>query len=258
MYYFFVTLEIWIVFLMTCLVIFPVNVITRVISHPFDRNLRLLHIFSCFWASVLSWLNPLWYVKINGRGKIKVSTSYVLISNHQSMTDILVLYRLFKHFKWVSKIELFKLPFVGWNMSLNNYVKVDRGKHSGHIRMMNESEEHLRRGSSVMIFPEGTRSKNGELNAYKEGAFRLALTSKVSIVPIVIDGTLNSFPRKGIILNQRCRIVVNILDPITYETFAELSSRELAKMAHDIMQRELEELRRGKEDERKKKKVDKR
>lgn len=243
MYYFFVTLEIWLVFLMTCLVIFPVALITRIITYPFDRNLRLNQIISCFWASVLSWLNPLWNVHINGRDKIIASRPYVLLSNHQSMADILVLYRLFKHFKWVSKIELFKLPFVGWNMSLNQYVAVDRGRHSGHLHMMNESEKHLRRGSSVMIFPEGTRSKNGEINAFKEGAFRLALTAKAPIIPIVIDGTLNTFPINGIILNQRCRIVINILDPIPYEKIANLNAREVAGMAKEIMQKELKKMR---------------
>jgi 1-acyl-sn-glycerol-3-phosphate acyltransferase len=243
MYYFFVTIECWIVFIITCLVMFPVALITRVITYTFDKKLILNQVVSCFWASVLSWLNPLWDVHINGREKIKKSTTYVLISNHQSMADILVLYRLFKHFKWVSKIELFKLPFVGWNMSLNQYVKVDRGKHSGHIRMINESEAHLRNGSSIMIFPEGTRSKSGEINTFKDGAFRLAQSTKVPIVPIVIDGTLNCFPKKGLIFQNRCSIVINILDPIPYETFSDISAREVANMTHDIIKRELGEMR---------------
>ena len=243
MYYFLITIFIYIIFLLTCLVLFPIQLILRFVTYPFDRNLHSMHMVSCFWASVLSWLNPLWRVKINGLDKINSYKPQVLISNHQSMADILVLYRLFKHYKWVSKAEIFKFPFVGWNMSLNKYVVVERGKLSGHVRMMNDCENHLKQRSSVMIFPEGTRSATGEMKDFKEGAFRLALTAKVPIIPIVIDGTLNCVPKRGFIMNKRCRIVVNILDPIQYESFAGISSKELSKKAFEIMQKELSEMR---------------
>ncbi len=243
MYYFFATILSWVVFMLTCFTVFPVAVIICFVTYPFDRNLRVMHIVSCFWASTLSWLNPLWKVKITGRNKIKSSKPQVIISNHQSMTDILVLYRLFKHFKWVSKAEIFKFPFVGWNMSLNRYVAVERGKFAGHIKMMSQCEKHLKKGSSLMIFPEGTRSKTGEINMFKEGAFHLALNAKVPIVPIVIDGTLDSYPRKGLIFDRHSNIIVRILDPIPYESFEGMSVKETAKMVREIMVKELKEMR---------------
>jgi 1-acyl-sn-glycerol-3-phosphate acyltransferase len=228
---------------------FPIAVITRIITFPFDPKLMVNHVVSCVWGSLIVWLNPLWSVTFIGREKIKASQPYVIISNHQSYLDILVLYGLFKHFKWVSKKDIFKIPVVGWNMSLNKYVAVNRSNKFSSIKMMNDCEAHLRRGSSINIFPEGTRSKDGEIHAFKEGAFRLALAAKVPIVPIVLDGTLHGFPRNGIIFDHRCRVVVKVLDPIPYEApyeaFANLPAREIAVMAYDIMFKELKGLRGG-------------
>lgn len=241
--YFFLSILYGIDFILICLVMLPITFITRIVTNYFDRKLIAVHFLSCIWGSLLSLINPLWTVKIIGREKLKSSQPLVLISNHQSMLDILVLYRLFVHFKWISKIELFKVPIVGWNMSLNKYVPVDRASRKGHLRMMNESENNLRNGSSLMIFPEGTRSDDGEIHAFKEGAFRLAQTAKVSIVPIIIDGTRYGFPKKGMIFDHKCRVVIKVLDKIPYNEFANLTSREVAEQVRMIMIKELNALR---------------
>ena len=116
----------------------------------FDRRLVLLHRFTCFWASLYTWLNPAWRVRIEGREKIRPRTAYVMVANHQSLLDILVLFRLFTHFKWVSKIENFRVPCVGWNMSLNRYIKLRRGDRAERRR----DDARLRRRRS----PRATRS----------------------------------------------------------------------------------------------------
>src|SRR5207249_7637926 len=149
----------------------------------FDRRLVVLHRFTCFWASLYSWLNPAWRVHTEGREKIRPGATYVMVANHQSFLDILVLFRLFVHFKWVSKIEMFRIPLIGWNMALNRYVKLRRGDRASVIRMMDACEQTLAAGNSIMMFPEGTRSPDGHLRAFKPGAFELALRTRTPPSP---------------------------------------------------------------------------
>ncbi|HZY03742.1 MAG TPA: 1-acyl-sn-glycerol-3-phosphate acyltransferase, partial [Anaeromyxobacteraceae bacterium] len=97
-------------------------------SAPFDRRRVALHLYSCFWASFYVYVNPLWRVRVLGRDKLPWRRSAVIVSNHLSLVDILVLYGLYRPFKWVSKEENFKIPFTGWNMTLNGYVRLARGE----------------------------------------------------------------------------------------------------------------------------------
>ena len=109
------------------IVLYPVAVMIWLLTVAFDRRLVVLHRFTCFWASLYTWFNPVWPVTLEGRDKIRPGTTYVMVANHLSLLDILVLFRLFRHFKWVSKIENFKVPLIGWNMSMNRYIKLRRG-----------------------------------------------------------------------------------------------------------------------------------
>ena len=116
--------------------LFPIAALVWAVTAPFDRRLVALHRFTCFWASLYTWLNPAWPVQVIGREKIRPDVAYVMVANHQSLLDILVLFRLFRHFKWVSKIENFRIPFIGWNMSLNRYIKLRRGDRASVASMM--------------------------------------------------------------------------------------------------------------------------
>ena len=124
-------------------------------------------------------------MRIEGRERIRAGETYVMVANHLSLLDILVLFRLFTHFKWVSKIENFRVPFIGWNMSLNRYVKLRRGDRASVVQMMKACRETLASGSSIMMFPEGTRSPDGRMRSFKTGAFELALECRRPILPIV-------------------------------------------------------------------------
>ena len=121
------SLSFWAFMLASSLLIFPVAVIVWLATYAFDRRLKALHLLTCFWGSLYSWLNPLWRVRIEGREKLRANETYVIVANHQSLLDILVLFRLFAHFKWVSKIENFRIPLIGWNMLLNRYIPLSRG-----------------------------------------------------------------------------------------------------------------------------------
>src|SRR5512143_1883515 len=161
----------WVFLTVSSILLFPVALLIWLVTVLFDRRLIVLHRFTCFWASLYSWLNPVWRVHVEGRERIDPAAAYVMVANHQSLLDILVLFRLFVHFKWVSKIENFRVPCIGWNMSLNRYIKLRRGDRASVERMMHACAQTIAAGNSIMMFPEGTRSSDGRLRAFKTGAF---------------------------------------------------------------------------------------
>ena len=212
--YLFGTVLFWIFFGLTMVFMFIPASIIWLITLPFDKNLRILHTFSCFWGSLYTWCNPFLKVKIEGLENLKKGQSYVYCPNHQSMMDIVILYRLFRHFKWVAKKELMKVPFLGWNMWLNGYLKVDRKSPSSQIRMMKNGEALLNRGSSLMIFPEGTRSKDGNLGKFHDGAFILSQKTGVPAVPIAIRGSRDVFSDGTIRYYRVYPMTITILEPV--------------------------------------------
>jgi len=146
------------VIITTSIFYYFIAVLIWLLTRPFDRRLRLLHLYTCYWGAFYTYIVPAWKISIEGREKIRRDATYVIVSNHQSQLDILVLFRLYVHFKWVSKSEIFKIPLIGWNMVMNRYIKLRRGDKESIAQMMADSEERLSEGSSIFIFPEGSRS----------------------------------------------------------------------------------------------------
>ncbi len=200
-----------------------------------DRRLKLLHQFTCFWASLYLWIFPPWSVSVHGREKIDKDKTYVIVSNHQSLVDILVAFTLFTHFKWVSKSELFNIPLIGWNMVLNQYVRLERGKNHSIKKMYKACQKHLERGSSIFLFPEGTRSNTGEMRPFREGAFVLAKRQQVPILPLVIRGSKDALPKSSMNFHGKTHVDVYVLDEIPPESFAETNPRVLAGQVREII-----------------------
>jgi len=231
----------WLFLTTSSIALFPVAVATWALTSPFDRRLVVLHRFTCFWASLYTWLNPAWPVRIEGRERIRQDEAYVMVANHLSLLDILVLFRLFTHYKWVSKIENFRIPFIGWNMSLNRYIKLRRGDRASVVKMMKACRETLSEGNSIMMFPEGTRSPNGRMRSFKPGAFELALDAQRPILPIVIRGTSDALPKRGFVLRGRHPIQVDILDELPYESFRDESVEGLTERVRSLIASHLDE-----------------
>jgi 1-acyl-sn-glycerol-3-phosphate acyltransferase len=231
----------WAFLTLSSIALFPIALLIFAVTAPFDRRLRALHLFTCFWASLYTWLNPAWPVRIEGREKIARDEAYVMVANHLSLLDILVLFRLFTHYKWVSKVENFRVPFIGWNMSLNRYVRLRRGDRASVVTMLKACRETLAQGSSIMMFPEGTRSPDGRMRSFKTGAFELALECKRPILPIVLRGTSDALPKRGFVLQGRHPIRVTVLDPMPYEGFAGQTAEELAQRVRERIAKELGE-----------------
>ena len=230
----------WAFVTVSSIALYPVAVVIWALTTAFDRRLVVLHRFTCFWASLYTWLNPAWPVTVVGREKIEPRTTYVMVANHLSLLDILVMFRLFRHFKWVSKIENFSVPFIGWNMSLNRYIKLRRGNRESVIEMMEACETTIGEGSSIMMFPEGTRSSDGEMRPFKPGAFEIALKTRTPILPIVISGTADALPKRGFVLQGRHPIRIGVLDPIPYEHFADMTTEELTSHVRQLIADEIE------------------
>lgn len=225
----------WAFLALSSIALFPVALLLWASTAPFDRRKRVLHLFTCFWASLYTWLNPAWQVTIVGRENQDPDETYVMVANHLSLLDILVLFRLFTHFKWVSKVENFRVPCIGWNMSMNRYIKLRRGDRASVIEMMRQCERTLAEGSSIMMFPEGTRSPTGRMREFKTGAFELALKARRPILPLAVTGTANALPKRGFVLQGRHPIEVKVLEPIPYARIAGKSAEAVAREVREVI-----------------------
>ena len=232
---FLVTVYFWGFMLVSSLFLFPLAVVLRVATAPFDRRLRHLHRFTSFWGSLYTRAHPLWDVTVTGTEHLSVEAPAVIIANHQSFADILVLFRLPLHYKWVSKAENFRVPLIGWNMGLNRYIRIERGSIRGNLKMMRDCEMALRDGNSLLIFPEGTRSADGRMRPFKEGAFELAIRMRRPILPILITGTGEALPKRGIMLRGRHHMQVRVLPPIMPGTYRGKTAEQLEKEAFVMM-----------------------
>jgi 1-acyl-sn-glycerol-3-phosphate acyltransferase len=231
----------WAFLTLSSIALFPIAVVIWALTAPFDRRRVLLHRFTCFWGSLYTWLNPAWPVTLTGLEKVDEDEACVFVANHLSLLDILVMFRLFRHFKWVSKVENFRVPCIGWNMRLNRYIELRRGDRSSVVQMMRECELALAGGSSIMMFPEGTRSPSGKMRTFKSGAFEIALKSKVPIHPIVLRGTADALPKRGFVLQGRHPITIQVLDRIPYADISQKSVEDLTAHVRAVIAAELGE-----------------
>lgn len=228
--------------IVTCMILFFPALLIWLLTMPFDRRKVILHQYTCFWGALYTRVNPSWKMKMIDRKNFRDGVTYVVVSNHQSQLDILVAFNLFKHFKWVSKAEIFRVPFVGWNMYFNRYVRLVRGDKESIKKMLEVSEERLREGSSVFLFPEGTRSADGKVKPFKPGAFMLAHKMKLPILPIAISGTCNALPKHSMKYEGVHNLYLQILEEIPYSAFSSLTIEETAEMVRKIISDKVEAL----------------
>jgi len=193
------------------------------VTWPFDRRRVALHLFGGFWGGLYVWLNPIWRCRITGKEHLPWRGAAVIVANHASLVDILVLYMLLRPFKWVSKAELGRVPFVGWMLWLNDYVLVQRGDRQSIRTMIDHCNRHLSAGSPLLLFPEGTRTLDGNLLPFKEGGFKLAVEHGVPVIPVAVSGTFEAFPKTGLVFGRMdCRI--QVLPPLDPARFASVGA----------------------------------
>ncbi len=163
--------------------------ITAIVTHKITKSHDKPHNCGRLWGKICLWAAGV-TVRIEGMENINPQRAYVYAPNHQSWFDIFALSgNLPIQFRWLAKQELFKIPVLGATMTANGYIPIDRGDSRKAFISMNQAAERIKKGTSIVIFPEGTRSPNGVLQEFKKGGFILAIKSQQPIVPVSISGS---------------------------------------------------------------------
>ena len=219
----------YLVLLVFTILYFVLLIIVFCLTVWFDKERVIVHYASRLWSMSIFRLCPFWKIKVEGKEKIDRSKAWMVITNHQSMLDIPLMYVLPLTFKWVSKAEVKKWPIFGQVLYLHGDILIERGSGSSARKMMVKCKDHLDKGTSVIIFPEGTRTKTGRIGRFKEGAFVAAKNAGVGILPVVAEGTGSLM--KGWKLDMPHTFTVRILDLVSAEEVASSDLKELtAKM----------------------------
>lgn len=186
------------------------------------------------WSRLNAFLTPM-FVHVSGRENIQKGRSYVIISNHQSLYDIFLIYGwLGIDIKWIMKKELAKIPGIGFGSKKVGHIFLDRSNPRTALETLNEAKRKLVNGTSVVIFPEGTRSKTGAIGPFKKGAFKLALDLELPILPITIKGTRDILPSGSIDLRPG-KVAMMIHRPIEIHKHSEESLKELSDAAREAI-----------------------
>ena len=168
-------------------------------------------------------------VRMTGGGILEPGQSYIFAANHQSQFDIFVLQGyLGCDFRWLAKLELFKIPVFGKAMQLAGYIPVDRAHGRKALQSLDEAARRIADGTSVIIFPEGTRSPDGKLGQFKAGAMVLAIKAGVPVVPVAIVGT-HQVLAKGRLLVRPGRVEIRVGAPIATTEYTVKQKQELAE-----------------------------
>lgn len=209
-----VSLWVWFV-LGACLLLWlPLLALVRLLTAPFDRGRYWIGYLFRQVAVITATLNPLWRFRVTGMLPKNPRLPYVAVSNHESFVDILLMSHLPWEMKWLSKVEILRIPVLGWDMWLAGDVPVKRGTARSAAKAMRRCREILQQEKvSVMIFPEGTRSPTADLLPFKDGAFRLAIDAGVPILPMVVNGTGTALPKHGWRFG-RSDAEVRVLEPV--------------------------------------------
>jgi len=208
------SLIIWVVGIILIVVLFFVMAFISVVLFPFDRKRKITHAQCFWWTDAVTALNPYWDVKVEGLENIDHKKTYVAVSNHQSLADIVLMYKTKMQFKWVAKESLFKVPVLGWNLQLAKHIRLRRNEFSSIKKVYKEAAGWLRSGVSVVFFPEGTRNSDSAMGEFQNGAFKLAIKEKVPILPILIQGTRDAIPKGSWRFTAKTSCLIKVLPAI--------------------------------------------
>lgn len=199
-------------FLMAVFFVLPMGLVA--LFSKKDPGMRVRGRWMRRFGRTTSLLNPLWHFRVEGPKPAGIDEeSFVVVANHQSTADPFLLSSLPWDMRWISKEELFKLPLIGWLMRFGGDIALRRGERASVEAMFVECHKTLKAGVSVMIFPEGTRSPDGKLQAFKDGAFQLAIEAQRPLLPLAVFGTRACRP-KGSLWFGEARAVVRVLEPV--------------------------------------------
>lgn len=201
----------------------------------FTPSIIILFLSRIMWGPLVCAVSMV-SVKLEGKEKIPTGRPAIFIANHTSLYDIVVLARVFPvALFFVAKKELKKVPFLGWYMSMVGHIFVDRGNPERARKSMASAALKIREGKNIISFPEGTRSKTGELLLFRKGTFAMAKEAGVDIVPVAIIGTRQILPSGKWSLRPG-RVVVRIGDALKSSDLQSLSPEQMATTARNSVQ----------------------
>lgn len=191
---------------------------------------------SRIYSRIIIYSSPWWKIKFSGLENIDKDKAYVIMPNHQSIFDIPIVCLIDQPILWVAKKEILSVPLINFVVMMRNDIMIKRGTLSDSKRMIKRCRKELKRSISVSICPEGTRSKDGRISEFKEGAFVAAKLGNADILPIVIDGSYDlTHPKNVWGLLFPATVTVNILEPIEKSSFADETIKDLKNLVHDKM-----------------------
>jgi 1-acyl-sn-glycerol-3-phosphate acyltransferase len=228
-------------------VMFPVVALVWLVTAPFDRGRYQAGRMFRRLAVMQVAMNPLWHFRYSGALIRDPRRPYVAVANHESYADIFLISHLPWEMKWLAKDTIFKIPVMGWMMRMAGDIPVVRGDRRSAVLALQGCRDRLKKRTTVMIFPEGTRSKTDDLLPFKDGAFRLAIEAGVPILPLAVAGTRNAMAKHSFRF-KKATAEVRVLAPIetTGMTVADVPAlrdrtRAIIDEARLALRRELEQ-----------------
>lgn len=209
-----ISIMIWISGAIITAAAFLASLAIKIAPFPIANRAKLVHAQCFWWSDALVSLNSYWKLKIEGLENIDHNQTYVIAANHQSLADIIIIYKTRMYFKWVAKKELLKLPFIGGLLWVNDHILLSRGEFGSIKEVYRKAAEQLRKGVSMLFFPEGTRSSTDEMGEFQNGAFKLAIKEKKPLLPVFIGGTREAIPKGGWIFKTKVSGILAVLPPI--------------------------------------------
>ncbi|MFN3255764.1 MAG: lysophospholipid acyltransferase family protein [Ilumatobacter sp.] len=232
----------WFVLGLSVLLWLPMVAVVRLVTYPFDKGAYAAGYLFRKVVMPNSWLNPLWKFTTSGELPDDMRKPYVVVANHESFVDMLLLSHLPTEMKYLSKIEIMKIPVLGQLMRLARDIPLVRGDAKSGVAALAVARERLEQRTSVLVFPEGTRSKTDDLREFSAGAFKLAIEGGYDILPLAIHGT-RSCLQKDSWVQGRAAAEVRVLAPISTEGLTKSDLSELRDRVRNTIVDAREQLR---------------
>lgn len=225
-----------------CIIFFLIVVaFLYLVTFPFDRFHSVPNRALRGLAWIMISLNPGWSCEIRGADPRKIEKPTIVVANHQSFMDMPLIYLLPWSMKWVAKKDLFRIPIFGWIIFMTGHLGIDRESRFS-AKKLDKLVEPVKKGIPGMIFPEGTRSAGGQLQPFKNGAFRLATRYNFQVLPVVLEGGHKAMPPGSWKFRFRQKFVISVLDPVKPSDFDSIS--DLKKHVYTAISRQIEAIRR--------------
>lgn len=212
-----------------CLIGYPLVLLSTLFAAVFTiicfpwKNGKAPRAVQVFWSRSVLWflLVP---IKVTGAENVDPKQSYVFVANHQSFLDVFAVYGwLPNNFKWMMKKEIRKVPFVGTACAVAGHIFVDRSNPRAAVQSVDLIKKELVDGISTVIFPEGTRTKTGEMGRFKQGAFKIAMDMGLPVVPITLNGFFKAMPSGKPFVNPFSKVSLHIGKPIDISQFTDIN-----------------------------------